>query len=104
MSVPSVWVFDRLDDAELARTSLLASGLSQQQLHVEAIADEAGPVQGNFQEGNSVHEPDGDSRHTYEHDYAKVENRGTFLLQVVCTPQQNTEASAIISRLGGRKR
>jgi hypothetical protein len=91
MVITKLWVFDKFSDAENARIELLAFGLSSDKVRLDVREDEAGPVEGNFTVGNATAADDasnpiksllaGDD-HTYEHDYAKVEQRGVYLLTV----------------------
>nr|WP_314624119.1 hypothetical protein [uncultured Noviherbaspirillum sp.] len=46
-------MYDTLDHAGIARTALLAAGFHADQVEVEPINSEAGPVAGNFTVGNS---------------------------------------------------
>jgi hypothetical protein len=46
-------MYDTLDHAETARTALLAAGYDREQVQIEAMNSEAGPVAGNFTVGNS---------------------------------------------------
>lgn len=58
-------MYDSLDHAERARQALLAAGYGADQVQVEAMNSEAGPVAGNFTVGNgsdlSDHSGIGDS-------------------------------------------
>jgi hypothetical protein len=47
-----VKVFDRYEDAEQARSALLAAGFASDQVRLQCNEDEAGPVEGNFLVGN----------------------------------------------------
>jgi hypothetical protein len=91
MTITKVWVFDKFSDADSARIELLGFGLSSDQVRLDVREDEAGPVEGNFTVGNAIAADDagnpikavlGGDDHTYEHDYAKVEQRGIYLLTV----------------------
>jgi hypothetical protein len=46
-------MYDTLDHAEMARNALLAAGYDADQVEIEAMNSEAGPVAGNFTVGNS---------------------------------------------------
>ena len=46
-------MYDTLDHAEMARNALLAAGYDRDQVQIEAMNGEAGPVAGNFTVGNS---------------------------------------------------
>ena len=46
-------MYDTLDHAEMARNALLAAGYDTDQVQIEAMNSEAGPVAGNFTVGNS---------------------------------------------------
>jgi hypothetical protein len=46
-------MYDTLDHAETARKALLAAGYDKDQVQIEAMNSEAGPVAGNFTVGNS---------------------------------------------------
>lgn len=48
MSEKLVRIYNALNSAEEARKALLASGFSREKLHLSSMADEAGPVEGNF--------------------------------------------------------
>jgi len=58
-------MYDTLPHAELARDALLAAGYGTEQVQIEAMNSEAGPVQGNFTVGDrsdrSDHSGIGDS-------------------------------------------
>jgi hypothetical protein len=58
-------MYDTLDHAETARKALLAAGYDKDQVQIEAMNSEAGPVAGNFTVGNgsdhSDHSGVGDS-------------------------------------------
>ena len=46
-------MYDTLDHAETARKALLEAGYDKDQVQIEAMNSEAGPVAGNFTVGNS---------------------------------------------------
>ena len=46
-------MYDSLEHAEMARNALLSAGYSADQVQIEAMNSEAGPVAGNFAVGNS---------------------------------------------------
>ena len=46
-------MYDTLPHAELARDALLAAGYGADQVQIEAMNSEAGPVQGNFTVGDT---------------------------------------------------
>jgi hypothetical protein len=52
MSSPLIHSFESFDDADAARVGLLSAGLPQSAIELRVIADEAGPVEGNFLVGN----------------------------------------------------
>jgi secreted protein with Ig-like and vWFA domain len=107
-----VRVFDRFSDAEAARNELLAAGFPASSVQLTPTEDEAGPVEGNFIIGNAstsrggvrgvLSSLIGGDPHTYEHDYAKVAQRGTYLLTVEAdNDDQLALASDITKRFGG---
>ncbi len=85
-------VFDRLADAEHARTALLSAGFEPDSVNLSANHDEAGPVEGNFVCGNikeaTLKRTEFSRRNgflrdnAYEHNFARTADRGNCLLVV----------------------
>jgi hypothetical protein len=88
---------------------LLAAGYSADDVQIEAMNDEAGPVQGNFTVGNGNEGPGGlvgaldhltgGDNHNYGSNYKPVKQRGTIRLMVaVDSDDRHAQANAILDR------
>ena len=106
-----VKVFDRYEDAEQARSALLAAGFAPGQVRLQCNEDEAGPVEGNFLVGNgrrpgraggvSSAADHGDL--PYELNYDHPELRGLHLLLLdVPSDEQRARAEEILGGFGAR--
>jgi hypothetical protein len=106
-----VRVYDSLLDAERVRNELLAADFSSACVQLSSRDDEAGPVEGNFITGNGSNEkkgrPDvfyyliGREDTSYEHNYANVVQRGSYVLTVeVNDENQELRAVSILDRFG----
>lgn len=95
-----VRIFDVFEDAEGARKALLAEGFTADQVQLTIANDEAGPTKGNFWVGNSS---DKDLDHTYERNYADIEQAGQFVMTVDADDAEAaTRAGAILGRFRAR--
>jgi len=106
-----VKVFDRYEDAEQARSALLAAGFAPGQVRLQCDEDEAGPVEGNFLVGNgrrpgraggvSSAADHGDL--PYELNYDHPELRGLHLLLLdVPSDEQRARAEELLGGFGAR--
>ena len=106
-----VKVFDRYEDAEQARSALLAAGFAPGQVRLQCNEDEAGPVEGNFLVGNgrrpgraggvSSAADHGDL--PYELNYDHPELRGLHLLLLdVLGDEQRIRAEEVLGGFGAR--
>ena len=106
-----VKVFDRYEDAEQARSALLAAGFAPGQVRLQCNEDEAGPVEGNFLVGNgrrpgraggvSSAADHGDL--PYELNYDHPELRGLHLLLLdVPSDEQRGRAEELLGGFGAR--
>jgi hypothetical protein len=97
-------MYDTLASAELARDALLAAGYSMDQVQIEAMNSEAGPVAGNFTVGNSSDHSDhsgiGDSG-DYRDNFKAV-HQGPVIKMIVAVDSDMKRAQAIdiLDRLG----
>lgn len=107
-----VRVFERFADAEHARSALLAAGFEPASVHLSALEDEAGPVEGNFVAGNGrtargrtgvLRSPTDDQDQPYELNYAEVVYRGVHVLAIDADDEERRRLGAdILDGLGGR--
>ena len=112
MSNEIVKVFDRYEDADHARSALLAYGLDTVQVRLQSNEDEAGPVEGNFLVGNGRRSGRGagvsrsGAEHgdlPYERNFGRPELRGLHLLLVdVPVDEQRRAAEEILEGFGAR--
>lgn len=112
MSMTVVSVYDRLPDAEGARTALLEAGFDAASVHLTAHEDEAGAMKSNFTVGNSDTGLNDDSglfdagkdNDTYAHDYADPKRPGSITLIVDASDdRQSKMASDILQRHGATR-
>lgn len=111
MSEPLIHSFQRFDDAEAARAALLSAGLDASALELRVIADEAGPVEGNFLVGNGRDARDdtvetglrgGPDAPPYADNFAAAVTRGVYLLVVQPGDRDEREkAASVLQRSGG---
>ena len=94
--VMATGMYDSLEHAEMARNALLSAGYSADQVQIEAMNSEAGPVAGNFAVGNSSdhsnHSGIGDSG-----DYAdnfKGVRQGAIIKLTVAVDSDSSHAQA----------
>ncbi|MFP5393249.1 MAG: hypothetical protein ACLGI6_17145 [Gammaproteobacteria bacterium] len=93
-------IFSVFEHAEQARDALQAEGFEASSIELSVRDDEAGPVQGNFTVGNLSTES---QQHTYERNYANMEQRGHCMLTVQAPDSDvAARAIAILERMGGR--
>lgn len=103
-----VKVFDRYEDAEQARSALLAAGFAPGQVRLQCNEDEAGPVEGNFLVGNGRRpgRAGGAADHgdlPYELNYDHPELRGLHLLLLdVPSDEQRARAEELLGGFGAR--
>lgn len=96
-------MYDTLDHAETARKALLAAGYDKEQVQIEAINSEAGPVAGNFTVGNrsdhSNHSGIGDSG-DYNDNFQSV-SHGAIIKLTVAVESENSLAQVndVLDRL-----
>ena len=102
--------FESFDTAQQARDALLAAGLQASQLSLEATADEAGPVEGNFLVGNGRDAGDetpdqplpSGADPIYQRNFQRTVDRGSYRLVVeVSDTKQRDAASQVLDRFGG---
>lgn len=96
-------MYDTLAHAELAREALLAAGYSMDQVEIEAMNSEAGPVQGNFAVGNasdrSNHSGIGDSG-DYRDNFKAIHQGAIIKLTVaVEDDSRHIQATEILDRV-----
>ena len=104
-----VFSFRSLAEAERARAALLEQGFAKDALHLRSIADEAGPVQGNFVSGNGrPADPEapvgviGSGQEPYPKNFNPVVDRGSQLLEVEThSDEQRRQAHDIAAAHGG---
>ena len=98
-------MYDTLPHAEQAREALLAAGYSKDQVQLEAMNSEAGPVMGNFTVGNSSDTSDhsgvGDSG-DYRDNFKAV-HQGAIIKLTVAVENDASHAQAmdILDRVDG---
>lgn len=89
-------MYDTLDHAEMARNALLAAGYDTDQVQIEAMNSEAGPVAGNFTVGNSSDHSDhsgiGDSG-DYNENFRGV-RQGAIIRLIVAVDSDRSHAKA----------
>lgn len=98
---PVVRTFIHLQQAQDARTELLASGFDADDVQIDVRVDETGPVQGNFAVGDN---PDVKGKTAYTHTYAPVAQddvRDCQMMVNVTEPSLVEHAAAILERHGG---
>ncbi len=101
MSDAVIRILDDFAVAKLAREALLANGFGADQVELRIPDDEAGPVKGNFLVGNSS---DQDPDHTYDRNYANIEQAGQCILTVMAlSPATALRAAEILDRFGARE-
>lgn len=96
MNEPLICVFDRLEDALLAREALLSAGFDGEAVLLRSNDDESGPVEGNFaagdpqpgplgriDDGSPTPPPGTDGGDPYDARLRRVVQRGTQTLLVV---------------------
>jgi hypothetical protein len=94
-------ILDNLTSAQAAREALLADGFDDSQVQLRIPDDEAGPVKGNFLVGNSS---DRDPGHTYDRNYANIEQAGECILTInALSPAMALRAAEILGRFGARE-
>lgn len=96
-------MYDTLDHAEMARNALLAAGYSADQVQIEAMNSEAGPVAGNFTVGNSSDHSDhsgiGDSG-DYSENFERVRQGAIIKLTVaVDSDSSHAQANQVLDRV-----
>jgi hypothetical protein len=96
-------MYDTLDHAEMARNALLAAGYSPDQVQIEAMTSEAGPVAGNFAVGNSSDHSDhsgiGDSG-DYADNFKDVSQGAVIKLTVaVDSDSSHAQANEVLDRV-----
>ncbi|MDB5825088.1 MAG: hypothetical protein JWR21_3792 [Herminiimonas sp.] len=96
-------MYDTLSGAESARAALLAEGFDADQVEIEAMNSEAGPVAGNFTVGNSSDHSDhsgvGDSGN-YRDNFQDVRHGAVIKLVVaVDTDIGLAKATEVLDRL-----
>ena len=110
MPEPLIYSFPRLEDAVAARNSLLSAGVDPVEMEIRVIADEAGPVEGNFLVGNGRDARDdtaetgnqgGPDAPPYAANFTDVGTRGLHLLVVGPEDQQVLDRAAAVLRDSG---
>ena len=111
MPDPLIYSYPRLEDAVAARNSLLSAGVDPVEMEIRVIADEAGPVEGNFLVGNGRNARDdtvetgndgGPDAPPYAENFADVGTRGLHLLVVGPEdPDLLARAAAVLRDSGG---
>ncbi|SMP62187.1 hypothetical protein [Noviherbaspirillum suwonense] len=96
-------MYDTLEHAEVARTALLAAGYGADQVQVEAMNSEAGPVAGSFAVGNSSDHSDhsgiGDSG-DYDENFKDVRQGAIIKLTVaVESDTAHAQVSDVLDRV-----
>ena len=101
MQTPIVRTFVHLNEAQQARTELLAAGVAEDDVRIDVRIDETGPVQGNFAIGD---DPDIKGKTAYTHTYAPVAQDDVRDCQVTVNAADPTlahQAVVILERFGG---
>jgi hypothetical protein len=115
MSNPLLRAYDRFEDAEQARNEILANGIPPERVQLNALEDEAGPVEGNFvldekDTGKGPTEPGGDASHdllgteerTDAYNNSEPVWRASHVLVVMTDDdRQRRQAAEIMDRYGG---
>lgn len=112
MSSPLIHSFESFDDADAAREQLVSAGLPTASLELRVIADEAGPVEGNFIAGNGRFDRNDPTRITeqreddappYAANFGTAVERGLYLL-IVDTDDgsQRQQATSLLAAGPGR--
>jgi len=106
-----VKVFDRYEDAEQARSALLAAGFAPGQVRLQCNEDEAGPVEGNFLVGNgrrpgraggvSSAADHGDLPYELNYDHPELRVLHLLLLDVP-SDEQRARAEELLGGFGAR--
>jgi hypothetical protein len=96
-------MYDTLSGAEAARAALLAEGFDADQVEIEAMNSEAGPVAGNFIAGNSSdhsnHSGIGDSGN-YSENFQEVRHGAIIKLTVaVNSDVGQAKANEVLDRM-----
>jgi hypothetical protein len=96
MASQIVRVFEVFDNAERARTELLAAGFAHPEM--EVLDDEAGPAKGNFTVGDHTR----DDEPVYQRKFAPAAERGCSVVTVAAPdPIRAALAVEILERHGG---
>ena len=91
--------FSTFEHAEAAKTAVLSFGVSPDAVQLQALQDEAGPVEGNFLVGNGRVSPD---KSAYESNFANAVAHGSCLLVLSAIPDgRRSEIEAALNELGG---
>lgn len=111
MPEPLIYSYTQLDDAVAARNTLLSAGVDPVEMEIRVIADEAGPVEGNFLVGNGrdarddtaeTGNQDGPDAPPYASNFADVGTKGLHLLVVGPEdPALRDRAAALLKDSGG---
>jgi hypothetical protein len=107
-----VKVFDRYEDAERARSALLAAGFAPGEVRLQCNEDEAGPVEGNFLVGNgrrpgraggvtSAAADHGDLPYELNYDHPELRGLNLLLLDVP-SDEQRARAEELLGGFGAR--
>lgn len=112
-----VRIYDELERAENARNDLLGSGFAATQMHLSVRDDEAVPIEGNFYVGDPAtadHDAApgqgvggffkslvGSDTDEYDKRFRNVEQRGSYMLTIeVTNDEEATAACKITARHG----
>ena len=90
-----MFLYDRFDDADAARSALLEAGFAADTVQLSSRADEAGPMEGHFYVGNGAREAPGDE---YDNDFAGRVERAANMLTVEIRHGPERERAAEIMR------
>lgn len=104
-----IFSFRSLADAQRARDALAQCGFEAGALHLRSIADEAGPVQGNFVSGDGRPADGGpqdgvigSGDEPYPKNFERVVDRGSELLEVeVHSDEERRKAHDVAAAHGG---
>lgn len=104
-----IFSFRSFADAQRARDALAGQGFEAGALHLRSIADEAGPVQGNFVSGNGRPADNrapagviGSGEAPYPKNFNPVVDRGSELLEVlVHSDEERRKAHEVAAACGG---
>ena len=104
----AVFSFGTLAEAQRARDALLEQGFGKDALHLRSIADEAGPVQGNFVSGNGRPADSqapvgviGSGQEPYRKNFNPVVDRGSQLLEVEAHSDEDRRKARDIAAANG---